>query len=134
MAKYAATKNGKSEDRTYDGPRWELQKSSATTFGDQASAPLVKAIQDAKGMSAEAKREAIAKIQAGDKAWTLTLDVNTPDSKDAPDRVHISGPCKTVKLSVRVLMALVENAPQVLEILKSWEDFEASFSSEGDDE
>jgi hypothetical protein len=116
MAKYASKTQGKAES-TYNGPTWTLDEETKTAFGETEN-PLVEKIRKQAGWSKKDKEEAIASLQAKDKAWTITLDRHDADSKAAPDRVHIAGPCKTVKLSIRVVQAIVENAAELSKWLK----------------
>lgn len=119
MARYA-TKNTKSDsDSTYTGPQWILDKSTATAFGETEN-PAVAEIRKATGMSRKAKEAAIAALQSADKAWTITLDRHDAETKAAPDRVWIAGPCKTIKVSIRVVEAIVEHAAELQKILKAW--------------
>jgi hypothetical protein len=108
MARYASKSQGKAES-TYNGPTWTLDEETKTAFGETEN-PLVEKIRKQSGWSKKDKEEAIASLQAKDKAWTITLDRHDAESKAAPDRTWIAGPCKTVKISIRVLQAIVENA------------------------
>jgi hypothetical protein len=108
MAKYASKSQGKAES-TYNGPTWTLDESTRLEFGANEN-PAIAEIRRQKGMSKAAKEAAIAALLKESKAWTVTLDRHDVESKAAPDRVWIAGPCKTVKISIRVLQAIAENA------------------------